>query len=88
MTGRAARKLPGRPSGDDLVEDVTFLLDMRVDPEQIARQVGRHSVATLQRALQRYGEYDLAGRLKPKPRGTAYRNDEHRRERNDGADLP
>jgi hypothetical protein len=67
MADRAKRKLPSRPMGAALIEDVQFLLGNGIHRERIVQQVGRNSVDSLVRTLQRYGEHELASKLQYDP---------------------
>jgi hypothetical protein len=52
-----------RSRREEVIEEVEWLMDYRVVPEEIAQRLGYASTPMLTRTLQRYGRPDLANEL-------------------------
>ena len=52
-----------RSRREEVIEEVEWLLDFRVVPEEIAQRLGYSSTSKLIRVLHRYGRHDLANEL-------------------------
>lgn len=81
------RQQLARPTGDALVASVRELLGLRVDPDHIARRMGRPSTQALSQALRREGEMELANVVTRNPMADHTRNPLTQRESKQGQGI-